>query len=472
MLHRTYKTREWALVAVFIAFTLCFMLWVLLESKGTIQFPQWHTVEEHSYYQVFDRDLLPIFPICVLTVDLFVVSLTLWGLHQGVYLASFSIGLGTLLMMGISCQMFFEGFEKYLLTLVGGCVMLISACWLSRHPRIALPKRLHMRHAIAAMIVFLIILNVIFGRTIHGSRAWVYLGPLHFQPGELFKPLLVLYGAFCFPCRRIKQLFPFLALSLSVVILLVCIKDLGNATIISVFMLTVCWYLSDKLTLTAGLLTAGIALGTIALRFRPALQNRFNSFQALASGSGQQYDGLLAILHNGLHGSGLAEGSGYLQSVCVTASYNDLAALLQISIFGIGFALLLLLSLILLLLSPARNSGRSPFLLVLQSGCAAVLFAQAALNLGGSLNVLPLTGVSLPILSSGGSSMIASFSLIGFLIGGFTHEAKTTLQTRHFSYHGTGSSGALRHRYRKFAATCRRNARRYVCQSISGFRRR
>ena len=471
MLHRTHNTREWTLVIAFSVFTLCFMLWVLLESRGTVQYPQWHTVKGHDYYQVFDRTLLPIFPICVFAVDLFVAGLTLWGLHRGAYLASFSIGLGTLLLMGISCQMFFEGFGKYLLTLISGCVMLIGACWLSRHPRIALTKRLHIRHAIAAMIVLLILLNVVFGKTINGSRAWVYFGPLHFQPGELFKPLLVLYGAFCFPCRQIKQLFPFLALSLSVVLLLVFIKDLGNAAIISVLMLVVCWYLSDKLTLTAGLLTAGISLGTIALHFRPALQNRFNSFQALASGSGQQYDGLLAILHNGLHGSGLAEGSGYLRSTCVTAAYNDVAALLPISIFGIGFAVLLLFSLIVLLLSPARNSGHSPFLLVLQSGCVAILFAQAALNLGGSLNVLPLTGVSFPILSSGGSSMIANFSLIGFLIGGFTYETETALQTLHVSYHGPGSSVPLRHRYRKFVATCRRNARRYVRQSVSGFRR-
>ena len=99
-------------------------------------------------------------------------------------------------------------------------------------------------------------------------------------------------GHSVFHVAKSRQLFPFLALSLSVVLLLVFIKDLGNAAIISVLMLVICWYLSDKLTLTAGLLTAGISLGTIALHFRPALRNRFNSFQALASGSGQQYDGL------------------------------------------------------------------------------------------------------------------------------------------------------------------------------------
>lgn len=133
MLHRTHNTREWMLVIAFSVFTLCFMLWVLLESRGTVQYPQWHTVKGHDYYQVFDRTLLPIFPICVFTVDLFVAGLTLWGLHRGAYLASFSIGLGTLLLMGISCQIFFEGFGKYLLTLISGCVMLIGACWLSRH---------------------------------------------------------------------------------------------------------------------------------------------------------------------------------------------------------------------------------------------------------------------------------------------------------------------------------------------------
>ena len=83
MLHRTHNTREWTLVIAFSVFTLCFMLWVLLESRGTVQYPQWHTVKGHDYYQVFDRTLLPIFPICVFTVDLFVAGLTLWGLHRG-----------------------------------------------------------------------------------------------------------------------------------------------------------------------------------------------------------------------------------------------------------------------------------------------------------------------------------------------------------------------------------------------------
>lgn len=472
MLHRMYKTREWALLSVFLLFTLCFTLWILLESGGVIQYPQWHEVGGHQYYQVFDRSLFLRFPLCVLAVDLAVVGLTLWGLHQKAYLASFSVGLGTLLLLGISCQMFFAGFGKYLITLIGGGIVLAASCWLSRHPRVPLPKRLHVRQIIAAMILFLIVLNLIFGKSINGSRAWVYLGPLHFQPGELFKPLLVLYGAFCFPCRRMKQILPFLGLSLSVVFLLVMVKDLGNAMIVAVLMLTVCWYLSDKLTLTASLLAAGVALGVVALRLRPALQNRFNSFQALAAGGGQQYNGLLSLLHNGLHGSGVAEGSGYLRSTCVTCSNNDLAALLPSSIFGVGFGLLLLAALILLLLSPAKNSGRSPFLLVLQSGCASVLFAQAALNLGGSLNVLPLTGVSFPILSSGGSSMLACCSLIGFLIGGFTHETEIALQTLRFSGDGVGPFGAFPHWYRKLIVLCRTHARRHVRQSVSRVRRR
>ena len=49
MLHRTHNTREWMLVIAFSVFTLCFMLWVLLESRGTVQYPQWHTVKGHDY---------------------------------------------------------------------------------------------------------------------------------------------------------------------------------------------------------------------------------------------------------------------------------------------------------------------------------------------------------------------------------------------------------------------------------------
>ena len=192
-------------------------------------------------------------------------------------------------------------------------------------------------------------------------------------------------------------------------------NDLGGAAILVVLMLVACWYLTDRLTVSAGLLFSFLAIFLIFLRLRgSSVLSRFNCFRAFDEVGGQQYQALYAVLAHGLHGSGVAPESNYLLSSTVTYAQNDLAALLPLSILGLGAMLLLLLAFAGLLLGPVHNPVVSPYHVVLHSGSVAILFAQGILNLGGSLNVLPFTGIIFPLLSTGGTAMLSSGALLGF----------------------------------------------------------
>lgn len=409
--------KEFFQLALFLIFSLLFLCWLLGESGGILFYPQWKNVEGHLYYTPVARSLLPWFPLLVLGIGAAALLLTLWGLRRQVYLATFAVCLGTLLLFSVTLQAFFSGYGKHLFTLLAGLVALLAALWLSQsRPTLRrLFQRIPLDCLIAALIFILAGITPLLGQEVNGARAWIYLGPLSLQPGQLLMPLLAWYAASRFPCRDQKKVLPFFLLSLLSILSLVVVRDLGNAAILVVLMLVACWYLTDRTVLSAGLL-ACCAAGLAILVQQRDLSGRFNQFHAFDQVGSQQYQALYALLRSGLHGSGVGQEADYLASTAVTFAQNDLASLLPLGIFGLGAMVLLLLAFSGLLLDPARNPAASPYHVVLHSGSVSLLFAQGLLNLGGALNVLPFTGVCFPVLSTGGSAMVSTFALLGFCL--------------------------------------------------------
>lgn len=433
MFDRARRTRELLLCLLFLLFSLTFALWFLWQSGGVLSVPVWKTVDGHRYYQLLERSLLPGLPLLILAVNGCVVGLTLWGMRRRIYLAGFAACLGTLVLFSCTLQAFFSGYGKHLLTLAAGAGSFWAAFRLSRcRPTGTLPgTRLPLSRLLAGVILALCLLGPLLGTSVNGARAWLRLGGLSLQPGQLLLPLLVWYAASRFPCRSLREVRPFFLLCLAAILSLCLTNDLGGAAILVVLMLVACWYLTDRITLSAGLLCSFLAMFLIFLRLRgSAILSRFNCFRVFDAGDGQQYQALYALLHHGLHGSGVGPDAPYLLSTTVTYAQNDLAALLPVAILGLGSLFLLLLAFAGLLLGPALNPAASPYHVVLHSGAAATLFAQALLNLGGSLNVLPFTGVTFPLLSTGGTALLSAGALLGFCLSAIVWGTSGTERSR------------------------------------------
>lgn len=276
----------------------------------------------------------------------------------------------------------------------------------------------------------------------YGPRMWLGCCGVYMQPSEPLKLLLVVYLAayladrlFIAPDQLNRNgtasLLPFLAPTLFMtgiaLLLLVVQRDLGTASIF-IFLYTAIVYVTSgrKTILVTGLLTlllAGIA-GTLLFDVVRLRMNAWlNPWLDPSGGSYQIVQSLLAIANGGLFGRGPGLGSPLL----VPVSHSDFifAALMEEN--GLIGALGLVLILALLADRGIRAALNAPdaFRRYLAAGLTIHLVAQSILIVGGNLRLLPLTGVTLPFVSYGGSSLVTSFlSLMLLLI--ISNQPETT----------------------------------------------
>jgi cell division protein FtsW (lipid II flippase) len=152
----------------------------------------------------------------------------------------------------------------------------------------------------------------------------------------------------------------------------------------------------------------------LVITFMPYIASRFSSWRhvwELAATSGyQQTRTMIYTASGGLLGVGI--GKGYLRTVA--AADTDLVFGVLAEEWGLVIALICALAPLLLAIFAAMSAkaARSAFYSIAACGAAVILLAQTALNVFGSLDVLPLTGVTLPFISNGGSSMVACWGLL------------------------------------------------------------
>ncbi len=264
----------------------------------------------------------------------------------------------------------------------------------------------------------LILLTFILGRKEYGSINWIHIGPFGFQPSEIVKFLFIFYLASVFRKRvELRELIITGLLSAGVVILLVFQKDLGSA-LIFFFTYIIMLYIatSNEILFFGGMAGAGAA-SIIAynmfnhVRVRVAVWKDpwsdidFTGYQIAQS--------LFAISTGGILGSGLTKGMP--ASIPVVAKDFIFAAILEEfgTIFGICviiiFVLLFARGMIIAFYSQRR------YYAILASGFTAMMAFQTFLIIGGVIKLIPLTGVTVPFVSYGGSSVVVSIITIGII---------------------------------------------------------
>ncbi len=248
------------------------------------------------------------------------------------------------------------------------------------------------------------------GKTAYGAKNWLQLGPLSFQPAEPAKVLYVLAGMGVPMGQRKGPQLLYLLFTLGICGLLGLMNDLGTAVIFLGAYFVITW--GQWLPITG---LAGATFGTAAflgIQLAPHALRRLENWRQIWKtpfGAGfQQTQGLMCLASGGL--LGLGPGFGRMGRVFAADSDMVFAALSEV--WGLGMGLLAVGAI--LLLTACREEG-DPIYLRGWCGAGAMLLVQTILNVLGAIDLLPMTGVTLPFVSGGGSSMVSCWCLVAFL---------------------------------------------------------
>ena len=264
------------------------------------------------------------------------------------------------------------------------------------------------------------------GIEVSGSSRWLGLGPLRLQPSELAKLGLVLFGADLLARRshRVAEwsetLRPLVGIYLVMAVLLIAQPDLGTTLVCGCIVVALLFLAGTPLPGIGGLVV-GAGFGTLLLaRVEPYRWQRMTSFMdpfADAANTGYQAaQGRIALASGGLSGVGL--GASRAKWGFLPAAHTDFIFAIIGEELGLAGALVVVALYAGLTCLCVRTAMRAPdrFGLLLAGGVTAWLVGQAAINMGAVVGLLPITGVPLPFVSSGGSSLVPMMAAMGIVL--------------------------------------------------------
>ena len=291
------------------------------------------------------------------------------------------------------------------------------------------------KYTLGLVGIVLLILPMLVGTERNGSKLWIYIGSFGFQPGEFAKIALVLFLAFYLAANRealsastrslgplklpsFRMLLPlFIMWGLSLLVV-VFETDLGSALLFFTFFVVMLYVATGRVSYVVVSLLLLAAAGIACYQLFGHVQTRVNTWLnpwADASGGGYQIvQSLYSLADGGLVGTGIGKGLATLIPV-VESDFIFSAVGEELGLLGAsGILILYLLLCVRGFATAARaKSGTSAFAAV---GLTTALCFQAFLIVGGVTKLLPLTGVTLPFMSQGGTSLLASFVIVGLLL--------------------------------------------------------
>jgi len=291
--------------------------------------------------------------------------------------------------------------------------------------------------SVPAYIGALVLLGLVFvpslGRVVGGSARWLVIGPLPaVHPAEIAKLALILYLAHWLANRgplvaRFRQgMIPFLLIAAPVIALVFKEPDLGTTIVITATAFTV-FFIAGASLLQLGAMLGGGVLGVGALSvlgigiIKDYQLDRIKTFLdpwADPQGAGfHTIQGLLALGLGGVTGAGLGE-SKLAAGMYLPNAWNDFIFAIVGEEFGFVGAGLVIVLFVLLAYAGIRTALRAPdtFGALLAAGITAWLCYQAFINIAVVVALLPVTGITLPFISAGGSSLLVSFAAAGILL--------------------------------------------------------
>jgi len=273
------------------------------------------------------------------------------------------------------------------------------------------------------------------GRSFGGARIWVSIGPINFQPGEFAKLALALFFAGYLAERREliaantwkvgplhlpepRHLLPILLAWAFSVVVMVGLKDLGASLLFFALFVVMLWVATERTTF----LVLGTVLFAGAAYIAWTLFDNVQTRVAIWRNPWPQYEGrgyqviqaMFALSNGGVDGTGLGLGSPNkipeVKNDFIFAAIGE-----ELGLFG---ATAILIAFVLIIGAGYRIAIRAdrPFEKLLATGLTTIIGLQAFIIIGGVIRVVPLTGITLPFVSYGGSSLLANYIALALLV--------------------------------------------------------
>lgn len=303
---------------------------------------------------------------------------------------------------------------KQLIAIGLGIGMFLLLGWILRD----LERAKKIRYAAGIIGVLLLIITLLFGKEYYGARNWLVIGSQSFQPSELTKVCFVFMGASTMDrLMKKRNLILFIAYSVVLCACLAVMNDFGTALIFFCAFLVIAYLRSGSVGTVALAITALVFAGVIALRIEPHALRRFENWRHIWDSPWdegyQQTRSLICMVSGGF--LGLGPGRGWMKNVFAADSDMVIATIGEE--WGLVMVLMVLLAIVGLVMFTVRSAAiaRSSFYTIGSCTAVAIMLVQVILNVLGTVDVLPLTGVTFPFLSNGGSSMICAWGLLAFI---------------------------------------------------------
>jgi len=288
-----------------------------------------------------------------------------------------------------------------------------------------LDYKIYYKLALPGLLVSLVLLFLVFipgiGLELKGAHRWINFGFTVVQPSELLKITLTLYLAAWLSSKEKARLFAFLLLLGLSVALVIIEPDMGTGTIIAITATTV-YFLSgapirDMILIIGGMIGAGLALVQIA-PYRVARLTSFQNFDVnnLSTASYHIRQILVALGAGGLFGVGF--GNSVQKYAYLPESTTDSIFAIFAEEAGFAGSALLVIAFIAFIFTGFYIASKSQDLFgkLLAAGIVTFIGIQAFINMASQAVLMPLTGVPLPFISYGGSSLIINLVSVGILL--------------------------------------------------------
>ena len=353
--------------------------------------------------------------ICLIAIEWIYLIVFYVAMHRRNFelevIAFFLCGVGIATIGSINPDAAF----KQLLMILAGVIIFVCLVFIMGNVDFCMKMRLYV--AIAA--IALLLLNLVIAKTTNGARNWIEIAGVTLQPSEFVKIAFVFVGSATLEkIQTSKNIIAFIGFSVACVGALIIIKDFGTALIFFVTFLIIAFMNSGDIKTIILAVVSAVMGGAIVLKYKAYVKTRFAAYRHVwehynERGGFQQSRVLIGMASGGLLGLGI--GNGYVRNVY--ASTTDIIFGVICEEWGYIFTIALVLSFVCIAVSALVNSiaSRSTFYSIGAVAAAGLLLFQCALNIFGITDILPLTGVTLPFVSQGGSSMMSCWGLLAFI---------------------------------------------------------